>query len=204
MSTASRASGLIDDDGYMWPQVPALRANAHPDAVEDELETQIAAALGAGIRLTHLDHHMGAAFSPELAEVTVRVARRRRLPVLAPNDPAAYAGVLDWGPADLEVLVGLRDDLVADGGIPVDHFMMGLTFQDEEPATVYHRFMRQATGLTFFSMHCNTPGEVWSVHPNDAAWRIAEYKWLREGPPEIPPDLVLSNFRDVAARWNWN
>lgn len=204
MSTASRASGLIDDDGYMWPRVPELRANAHPAAVEDELETQITAAVDAGIRITHLDHHMGGAFAPELAEITMRVARRRRLPVLVPGDPAAYAGVLDWGPADLEVLAGLRDDAVADGGIQVDQFLMGLTFQDEDPPTVYRRFMQQATGLSFLSMHCNAAGEVSTVHPDDAAWRIAEYEWLSEGPPEIPPDVTLADFRKVGARWSWN
>ena len=86
-STTSRASGLIDDDGYMWPRVPALRSNASPEAVEEELETQIAAARDAGIRITHLDHHMGGAFVPEFAEITVRVARRHRLPSSFPPIP---------------------------------------------------------------------------------------------------------------------
>ena len=204
MSTASRTSGLIDGDGYMWSQVPGLRANAQPAAIEDELETQIAAAMEAGIRITHLDHHMGGAFAPEFAEITMRVARRHHLPVLVPGDPAAYAGVLNWGPADMASLAGLRDDVVAGGGVPIDHFLMGLTFQNEDPPTVYRRFMTEARGLSFLSMHCNAPGEVWAVHPRDAAWRIAEYEWLRGGPPKIPDDLVLSNFREVGARWNWN
>lgn len=81
---------------------------------------------------------------------------------------------------------------------------MGLTFQNEDPSTVYHRFMEKATGLSFLSMHCNAPGEVWAVHPKDAAWRIAEYEWLRVGSPEIPGDLALSDFRKVGVRWNWN
>jgi len=204
MSTASRTSGLIDGDGYMWSQVPGLRANAQPAAIEDELETQIAAAIEAGIRITHLDHHMGGAFAPEFAEITMRVARRHHLPVLVPGDPAAYAGVLNWGPADMALLAGLRDDVVAGGGVPIDHFLMGLTFQNEDPPTVYRRFMTEASGLSFLSMHCNVPGEVWAVHPRDAAWRIAEYEWLRGGPPEIPDDLVLTDFREVGARWNWN
>ena len=165
MSTASRKSGLIDGDGYMWSQVPGLRANAQPAAIEDELETQIAAAMEAGIRITHLDHHMGGAFAPEFAEITMRVARRHHLPVLVPGDPAAYAGVLNWGPADMASLAGLRDDVVAGGGVPIDHFLMGLTFQNEDPPTVYRRFMTEARGLSFLSMHCNAPGEVWAVHP---------------------------------------
>lgn len=81
-----------DDDGYMWSQVPALRANAHPDAIEDELEAQVAAAVQAGIFITQLDHHVGGSSGPELAEITMRVARRHHLAVLVPGDPAAYAG----------------------------------------------------------------------------------------------------------------
>ncbi len=204
MSTASMASGLIDDDGFMWSTVPALRANAHPGAVEEELEAQIAAARSAGIVLTHLDHHMGGAFAPEFAETTIRVAGRHRLPFLLPRDPAAYAAVLNWGPADLEILRGLRDDAVTAGAIPTDRFLMGLTFQDEDPATVYRRFMEEAAGLSFLSMHCNAPGEVWAVHPNDAAWRVAEFEWARDGATGIPSDVSLSDFRKVGSRWGWN
>lgn len=204
MSTTSRTSGLIDEDGYMWSRVPALRANAHPDAVEAELEAQIAAARRAGIVLTHLDHHMGGAFAPEFAETTVRIARRHRLPFLVPADPAAYAAVLDWGPADLGILNGLRDDVIAEGGVPTDRFLMGLTFKDEDPDTVYRRFVREAAGLSFLSMHCNAPGEVHAVHPNDASWRIAEYEWARAGATGLPSDARLSDFRHVGTRWRWD
>lgn len=204
MSTTSRTSGLIDEDGYMWSRVPALRANANPDAVEEELETQIEVARSAGIVLTHLDHHMGGAFAPEFAETTVRIARRHRLPFLLPADPAAYAAVLDWGAADLEILDGLRDDVIATGGVPTDRFLMGLTFKDEDPDTVYRRFVREASGLSFLSMHCNAPGEVRAVHPNDASWRIAEYEWARAGATGFPSDVRLSDFRQVGARWRWD
>ena len=204
ISTTSRASGLTDHDGYMWSTVPALRAHANPEAVEEELETQIAAARRAGIGITHLDHHMGGALAPEFAETTVRIARRHRLPFLLPSDPAAYAAVLDWGPADLGILADLRDDVLSAGGVASDRFLMGLAFQDEDPRTVYRRFMQEATGLSFLSMHCNAPGEVWAVHPNDAAWQVAEYEWVREGATEIPGDVRLSDFRKVGAGWRWD
>ena len=38
---ASPASGLLDDDGYMWRNVPALRAKLYPSAAEDEFRAQI-------------------------------------------------------------------------------------------------------------------------------------------------------------------
>ncbi len=204
ISTLSPASGLIDGDGYMWRSVRDLRANADPHAVEEELETQIEAAVASGINLSHLDHHMGGALAPELAEITLRVARRHRLPVLMPRDPRAYAAVLDWGRADLSTLEDLRQDLVSGGGVATDHFLMGLSYMDRDPALVYRDFLARARGVTFLSMHCNAPGEVDMVHPNDYRWRIAEYDMVRSGAVEIPEDADLVDFRHIGRRWKWN
>src|SRR4029450_10246019 len=44
---ASKSSGLVDDDGYMWRTARAARDRAHPEAVESELRAQIDAALAA-------------------------------------------------------------------------------------------------------------------------------------------------------------
>ena len=203
LSTRSPASGLLDGDGFMWPTVPQLRANAHPGAVEEELETQIEAARRAGMDLTHLDHHMGAALAPEFAALTVRIARRRRLPVLIPADPAAYAGVLEWGEADLRALEEVRDRERAARAVLADRFLMGLAFPNEEPDAVYRRFLTEAKGLTFLSLHCNAPGEVTAVHPNDAAWRIAEYEWIKAGAAPLPDGVRLTDFRSLSARWRW-
>ena len=100
ISTTARVSGLIDPDGFMWPDVPALRRHAHKGAVEAECRAQIEAALAAGLDVTHLDTHMGAAAAPEFAEIYVALGREYRLPVLLPRDVASYLGVLDLGPVD--------------------------------------------------------------------------------------------------------
>lgn len=203
LSTRSPASGLVDGDGFMWPAVPQLRARAQPGAVEEELETQIEAARRAGIDPTHLDHHMGAAFAPEFAPTTMKVARRHRLPVLIPADVVSYAAVLEWGDADLGPLEEVRDEQAAAGAVLMDRFLMGLAFRDEDPDSVYRRFLTEARGVTFLSLHCNAPGEVTAVHPGDAAWRIAEYEWIKQGAAPLPAGVALTDFRAVAARWQW-
>jgi predicted glycoside hydrolase/deacetylase ChbG (UPF0249 family) len=63
ISTTARVSGLIDPEGFMRPHVPAPRRHAHKGAIEAECRTQIEAALVAGLDVTHLDAHMGAANS---------------------------------------------------------------------------------------------------------------------------------------------
>ena len=101
ISTTARVSGLIDADGFMWPDVPALRRHAHKGAVEAECRAQIEAALAAGLDVTHLDTHMGAAAAPEFAEHLCR-ARSRVPPAgrCSPRDVASYISVLDLGPVD--------------------------------------------------------------------------------------------------------
>src|SRR5262245_17234171 len=73
LTGASRASGLVDGDGYMWSKVKPLREHAAAGAVEAELRAQIDAALAAGIDVTHLDAHMGAVLAPEFAGIYVRL-----------------------------------------------------------------------------------------------------------------------------------
>jgi len=74
LSTTSRASGLIDEEGYFWRDVASLRAHLVTEAAESELRAQIDYAIAAGIKPTHIDAHMAAAMLPELIDLHVRLA----------------------------------------------------------------------------------------------------------------------------------
>ena len=91
LTRPSQASGLTDAHGYFHPDVSTVRRLAHPDAVEAELLAQVDRALAAGIDVTHLDAHMGAAVAPEFCDTYVRLGVEYRLPVLLVRDIAAYA-----------------------------------------------------------------------------------------------------------------
>ena len=84
------ASGLLDDHGYLWPDVASVRRNAHPDAVEAEWRAQIDRALAAGIDVTHLDAHMGSALAPEWCDRYVAVGIDYGVPVLITASLAHY------------------------------------------------------------------------------------------------------------------
>jgi chitin disaccharide deacetylase len=181
ISTASRASGLIDGDGYMWPDVPSVRRHAKPAAVEAELRAQIEAALNAGLDVTHLDTHMGAAAAPEFAAIYVALGRDYRLPILLNRDSASYDSVLAMGPVER----GFYDRLIAQlegEGVPlIDRFAMGLGTSDLSCAETYRQIVEHAApGVTFVSLHCNAPGDIEDLHPNDADWRIAEYRLFQD------------------------
>ena len=69
----------------------------------------------------------------------------------------------------------------------------------------YRQIVRQAApGVTFVSLHCNTPGDIEAMHPNDAASRIAEYELFKQ--PDFlawtaAQDVRLQGFRAIRDRW---
>ena len=212
ISTSSKASGLIDGDGYMWSTVPPLRENAHPEAVEGEMRAQIDRALAAGIDLTHLDHHMGASLAPEFVDATVRLAAEYTLPVAFPADIEGFLALLAAGagagsPNEMgEMNVAELEDARRRAG---EHavggtFLMGLTYQREPDArTTFERLLTELKpGITYLSLHASAPGDIEHIHPNDYAWRIAEYElfgsadflsWMKDQTFEI---AGMRTYRD--------
>ncbi len=194
LSTTDPDSGLLDPDGFLWPRVPEVRGNARPDAVEAELRAQVDAALAAGIDVTHLDHHMGAAVAPEFVDGTVRIARDYGLPILFPSDLAGYFGVLDVGATDLERMERAR---AAAGELAAaDTFVMPLVNKGRTDFVprLKETLADLPPGVTYLSLHCAAPGDVEAVHPRDASWRLGEYAafsdpgfvgWLHDRPYRI-------------------
>ncbi len=206
VSTRDPGTGLLDSTGHFWPTVRELRAHADPIAVDIELRAQLDQALAAGIDITHLDHHMGAAVVPEFVENTVQMAIDHRLPILLPSDINGYFAVLETGPVDMTVLEFQRNRL-ADVRLAVgDTFLMGLTFKDEpNPRETFLRLLSNlGPGTTYLSLHCSTTGDIEQVHPNNASWRIDEdrlfsdstfARWLHHQPIDI---AGMRRFRDAA------
>ena len=206
VSTRDRGSGLVDDSGLMWPTVPEVRANADPEAVDLELRAQVELALAGGVDVTHLDHHMGVALTPEFVENTVQMAIDYRLPTLFPAKLDEYFSALDTGPVNINVVRAARDRLMDSGLAVGDSFLMALTYRnDTHPRDVFdHLLSSLGPGTTYLSLHCALPGDIEQVHPNTAAWRIGEdavfanrgfLGWLRDQEIEI---AGMRAFRDTA------
>ena len=73
ISTVSRASGLIDGNGYLWRDLDSVRRHLVPEAAEMELQAQVGRAIVSGIRPTHIDAHMAVVMLPELLDAHVRL-----------------------------------------------------------------------------------------------------------------------------------
>ena len=118
LSTRDPASGLLDEEGYLWRDVASLHAHVDPAAAEGELHAQVERALAAGINLTHIDTHMGAVVHPQLVRAYLDLAQQYTLALqlhpirqdehLAQGAPAAQAEEMAGWIASLQE----RDDVL--------------------------------------------------------------------------------------------
>ena len=83
VSSKDKVASLLDADGYFPLETPAVTKNAKMAEVDAELRAQIDRARAMGIRLSHLDAHMGTAVSsPDLFKEYVRMGQVYGLPNL--------------------------------------------------------------------------------------------------------------------------
>jgi len=83
VSPRDKVPTLLDPDGYLPLDTPAVTQNAKLSEVETELREQVDRAQAAGIHLTHLDTHMGALFgSADLYNIYQKMGHRYVLPIL--------------------------------------------------------------------------------------------------------------------------
>jgi predicted glycoside hydrolase/deacetylase ChbG (UPF0249 family) len=197
LSTASRGSGLIDDDGYFRRDVASLRAHLVPEAAEAELRAQIETALGAGITPTHIDAHMAAAMLPELLDLHIRLGIDYGLVPVLPRG-------IRWAPEAASYAAAL--DRLDRAGLPViDHFRGTLPVEADETRRRYRDTIEGLQpGITHFALHATLPGEIETIAPDHAGWRIREFalfasgavaEWCAEG------GIATIGYRDIQTLW---
>jgi len=197
LSTASRASGLIDDDGYFWRDTASLRAHLVPEAAEAELRAQIDLALAAGLKPTHIDAHMAAAMLPELIDLHVRLAFDYGV---VPALPRA----IRWAPerAGYAEAVARLDA----AGLPViDHFRGTLPVEAEAVRQRYRETIEGLPpGVTLFALHATIPGEIEAISPQHAGWRTREYALFASGATSewlAAEGITPIGYRDIQRLW---
>ena len=180
------SAGLTDARGYFHRSVATTRAQADPDHVAIELRAQIEMALGAGIDVTHLDAHMGAALAPEFCSIYVELGREFDLPVLLPNRIADYGPKKHLAGGDERTYLTQVDRART----------LGLPIFDSVPETAWNLSMKVTAldrmqvyrdkisgigaGLSFFALHFSAPGEIETITPKSWRARVGEYEMFRQ------------------------
>ena len=163
---------LVDEDGYLWDNVPQVAANVRAEEVEIELRAQVDRALELEIPLSHLDTHMGALISrPDLLEVYVRVGIDYDLPVLFLKTldervVREYPALKESGEALLAALESEKFP-VLDG---LAQFYGGDTHEEREEN--YLRTLRNLpSGVSQIIIHCGYLDDELRAVTNSAARR---------------------------------
>jgi predicted glycoside hydrolase/deacetylase ChbG (UPF0249 family) len=186
IAVRSPSSGLVDADGYFHHDCILLRAAMDPVAAAEEMQAQLERALAAGIDVTHIDTHMGAALVPELLPATLNLARKHDLPLLLPRDLSSYLSVLRLGEVDPGPYAEAVQEIEAAGLPVIDRFAMTPGVPTEDSEAAYAALVTPAApGLTYVALHPNGPEDIADIqrhHPRAKAhWRTDELRLFGNG-----------------------
>jgi predicted glycoside hydrolase/deacetylase ChbG (UPF0249 family) len=173
ISTADPASGLLDDEGYLYRTAEAAQAHGDPQAAAVEMAAQVARALAAGVDVTHIDTHMGTVAHPRFAGAYLDVARQHRLAALVMTGwDLQQARSVDVAQPTGELLQQMKET-----DFPfIDHLEMMPLEGDKPLELAQAMFAGLPPGLTHFILHAavDTP-ELRALAPDWRA-RVADYQ----------------------------
>ncbi len=209
VSSPSVTSGLIDPDGYFWHRVHQVREHAEPDAVETEWRAQVDRALAAGIDVTHLDAHMGAALGPEWCDRYIQLGVDYDVPVLITRTLGAYGPNNHLADVDEEAFAAFVQQ-ATDAGMPIFDRVLETDFgRVRGEPTAYQDMLTDLDDLVYCAYHPNAPGpgEIEAIEPRTWHVRTDEYElfgqdewlqWLGDQPFELTTMRELRDERRAA------
>ena len=114
MVPREQVPGLIDPNGYLWPEIPEIYSHATPEQALIEGRAQIKRALAAGVDVTHLDSRMGTLqYHPDYMKSYLQLAVEFDLPVrMASQETLARMGHPE-----------IRGQFTAQGIVSPDYFV---------------------------------------------------------------------------------
>lgn len=121
VSSSKEIPSLLDKDGYMYASNEDFSKNAKPAEVEKEIKAQIEKAISSGIKLTHIDNHMGSILaSPELINIYQKTGKQYGLPILIPINYIRLIAPRMVNYIDTGNIAIVNNFAIAYPGIPVD------------------------------------------------------------------------------------
>jgi predicted glycoside hydrolase/deacetylase ChbG (UPF0249 family) len=180
-----KVPSLCDENGYLWDNVQDVMRHATAKEAEMELRAQIERAKAFGVKISHLDPHMGAALSREdLVEIYVNLGIEFDVPVLftrgKPGDE-----IRRGYPAAAKLADKLQGFL-RERNLP----MLDSIFQYyeqgpyEERKTTYLNFLKQTKpGVHEIIIHCGVENEELTAITNSAPLRDSDRRIFTD--PEV-------------------
>jgi predicted glycoside hydrolase/deacetylase ChbG (UPF0249 family) len=191
VASRSEVPGLVDPQGYLWPDIISVYKNASPEQAYIEARAQIKKALDAGIDVTHLDSHMGTLqYDERYFQVYRRLAKEFDLP-------------LRMGSQELLAAQGAgheRSQLEQDGILCPDYLIHGGRNKGESVTDYWKRMLSNLKpGVTELYIHASMDGDEIKAITNSWPDRAGEHR-LFTTDPEIRSILDSARVKRVGFR----
>lgn len=199
-----QVKGLLDPDGYLWPDVRSVAMHATPQEVETELRAQIEMAKRMGLRFTHLDTHMGTVYArPDFFEVYKKLGAEYGVPIMLPKP---YEGMEKSAPlTTVQYLQGQQERFRTEGVFQLDRLITdgapGQRTLDGRRKAYLETLRSLEPGITMMILHPGLLDEELKAATGRAGDRDADYRiFLEEGTQRLMKELgiELVGWQDVA------
>lgn len=205
IAAREQVKGLLDPDGYLWPDVESVARNATAEEVETELRAQIALAQRMGIRFTHLDTHMGTVYArPDFFQVYEKLGREFGVPIMLPKP---FEGMERAAPAEVVAYLQERQKHFAESGVfQLDYLIMDgsggkRSLADRRKA--YHETLRGLKpGITQLIIHPGVLSDELTAATGRAGDRDGDYRIFLEAETRAllkELDIELVGWQDVSS-----
>ncbi len=196
--------GLLDKWGRLPDSVAEVVANATADEVEAEMRAQIEFAQRIGMKVSHIDSHMGTLFAtPEYFERFMKVSIDTQIPMLiAGGHLTEAAGDNPRSAALLQPLV----PKIWNSGLPVldDIDTRSYGWKSTNKITEFSQMVRDLKpGITWFNVHPTMPSAEARHITNDRKLLWGDYHTLVN--PKLKQvieeeDVILTSWAELMER----
>ncbi|MEN3333353.1 MAG: hypothetical protein V7641_2718 [Blastocatellia bacterium] len=191
VANKSEVPGLVDPQGYLWPDIANVYKNSTPEQAYIEARAQVKKAMAAGVDVTHLDSHMGTLqFNEAYFQIYRRLAKEFDLP-------------LRMGSQELLAAQGgghQRGQLDEDGIVYPDYLIHGGRKPKESMSDYWKRMLSDLKpGVTEAYIHASAAGDELAAFTNTAGDRAEEYRLFTKD-PEIRRILEAQNVKRIGYR----
>lgn len=199
ISTRDPASGLLDEEGYLWRTREDAVRHVTPAAAEAEMRAQIETALATGIEITHIDTHMGSVVHPKFLASYLKLAQEYGLPAFLPNITRERLDALKEGEmadAYLEVM-----EKVDAGDVPtLDEILIDTLVPMTDKSGFYRDLVDSVKpGLTHLLFHPAKLGdELAAIDKRASESRHADYLAFTD--PELKAHIEASGCKQIGYR----
>jgi chitin disaccharide deacetylase len=161
-----QVKGLYDKEGYLWRSIEEVYANSNTAEALSEGRAQIQKALDAGIRVTHIDSHMGTLqYSPDYLEVYASLALEFNLPLRM----AAQSTMESFG------FPAIREELRKQGLVFTDFFVFDELNNYKDVKSFWMNIIQNLKpGVTELFIHASKESEELKAITNSWKERVEE------------------------------